>query len=391
MIIKSILDNDLYKFTMQQIVMFLFPDVKVEYNLINRGNHKFTKPMISKIKKAIYDMRSLRLKEKEYEKLSLACPYFNGIYLYVLKTFRFDPDEITFREKKVNKDYYTLEIIVSGDWWRTILWEVPVLAIVSEVYMAEQLASDELGGLWDPNYFQNKLNFLRRENIVFAEGGTRRRYNSYVQEQVIKLAAKNPNFIGTSNVYFGLKYDVKLIGTQAHEWTMFHGARYGYKEANKMALENWSNFYNGDLDVALTDTYGTAAFFKSFGKKEAKLWSTTRQDSGNPLIFTNQIIRHYESLGIDPLSKNIVFSDGLDVNKCAEISDWCQDKINCSFLIGTNFTNDIGLTPMNIVMKMVSCNWGIGWYQTIKLSDSFGKYLGPEKEIELCKRTLEIG
>jgi nicotinate phosphoribosyltransferase len=198
-------------------------------------------------------------------------------------------------------------------------------------------------------------------------------------------------FVGTSNVYLARVHGTKPIGTHAHEWFMFHAARYGFKMANILALENWTNIYRGDLGIALSDTFTTDEFYEVFDKKFAKLFDGVRHDSGDPVAFAEKTIQHYKSLGIDPLSKTIIFSDSLDYQKVKTIAAYCQGKIGISFGIGTNFTNDVGLKPMNIVLKMTEAlPESESWTPVVKLSDEPAKYTGDPQTIELAKTVLKI-
>jgi nicotinate phosphoribosyltransferase len=199
------------------------------------------------------------------------------------------------------------------------------------------------------------------------------------------------NFVGTSNVHLAMQQNVKPIGTHAHEWFMFHAAKYGFKMANAMALEHWVDVYRGDLGIALSDTYTTDEFFEQFDKKFAKLFDGVRHDSGDPIEFAKKTILHYQHLGINPLTKTITFSDSLNYEKVKKITEFCRYKIGFSFGIGTNFTNDVGLKPMNIVIKMTeTCIEGEQWTQVVKLSDEPGKHSGDIDTIELAKKVLQI-
>ncbi len=184
-----------------------------------------------------------------------------------------------------------------------------------------------------------------------------------------------------------MKYETKPIGTHAHEWFMFHAAKYGYKMANLLGLEHWSDVYRGDLGIALSDTYTTEVFFQQFDKKLTKLFDGVRHDSGDPLEFTDKVIAHYKKNGIDPLSKTIIFSDGLDYEKVERIASYCEGKILHSFGVGTNFTNDVGLKPMNIVIKMTDAlPEDDQWTPVIKLSDEPMKHTGDEDSIYIAKK-----
>ncbi|RYZ16973.1 MAG: nicotinate phosphoribosyltransferase, partial [Chitinophagaceae bacterium] len=199
-------------------------------------------------------------------------------------------------------------------------------------------------------------------------------------------------FVGSSNVHLAMKHGVKPIGTHAHEWFMYHAAQYGFRMANTMALEHWVDVYRGELGIALSDTFTTEEFYEVFDRKFARLFDGVRHDSGNPLHFADRTITHYQSLGIDPLSKTIIFSDALNPEKVRRIAEHCRGRIGLSFGIGTNFTNDVGLTPVNIVLKMTAARpAGAAWTPVVKLSDEPGKHSGDERQIALAKEILGIG
>jgi len=240
---------------------------------------------------------------------------------------------------------------------------------------------------------RGKIEKYRDLGVTIAEFGTRRRHSSAVHRLVVQALKTygEGTFIGTSNVHMAMRYQTKPIGTHAHEWFMFHAAKYGFKMANLLGLEHWSDVYRGDLGIALSDTYTTDVFFSQFDKKLTKLFDGVRHDSGDPLVFADKTIRHYEQKGIDPLSKTIIFSDGLNYEKVARIAAYCQGRIKMSFGIGTNFTNDVGLPPMNIVIKMTEAfPEEARWTPVIKLSDEPGKHTGDAGTISLAKQILDI-
>ena len=386
-VFNSILDNDFYKFTMQCAVMKLFPDAQVKYEFINRGKHSFPKGFGKALKKAVDDMAKLRLTKQEKEFLKKNCPYLNLPYLDFLEGYHYDPSEV-----KIEQTDDQIKVIVEGLWYRTILWEVPLLALTSELHYKmnhmerqsnEQVIQKTL----------EKTQQLEELEVNFAEFGTRRRHSFKVHDMVMEALTqrKNAYFIGSSNVHLAMKYGVKPIGTHAHEWFMFHGAQYGFKMANALSLEHWVDVYRGDLGVALSDTYTTDVFFKQFDKKFAKLFDGVRHDSGDPIKFAEKTIKHYKNNGINPLFKYIIFSDSLNLEKVSEITQACKGKIGISFGIGTNLTNDVGLTPMNIVMKLTGVLGANNeWIPTVKFSDEKGKQTGDLKMIELVKESLRI-
>ena len=385
--LNSILDNDFYKITMQNAVVKLFPNQVVKYQFINRGKHHFPEGFAEELKKSVNAMAELRLTSDEKKFLKETCPYIDLPYLDFLRGYHYDPSEVYI--KQTGND---LEVSVQGLWYRTILWEVPLLALISELhYKMNEMERDSNEIII--NKTKEKAEQLNNLGVTFAEFGTRRRHSYSVHDLVLQALIKNgsPNFIGTSNVHFAMKYGVKPIGTHAHEWFMFHAAEYGFKMANEIALEHWVDVYRGDLGVALSDTFTTDVFFRQFDKKFTKLFDGVRHDSGDPLEFADKTIAHYQNNGINPLFKYIIFSDGLNLEKVEEITDYCRGKIGVSFGIGTNLTNDVGLKPMNIVMKLIGVQaQNSDWIPTVKLSDEKGKYTGDPKMIELAKAFLRI-
>jgi nicotinate phosphoribosyltransferase len=386
-LIKSVLDNDFYKFTMQQGVIKLFPDAQAKYKFINRGNHSFPEGFSESLKKAVAEMATLKLTKEEKMFFKVNCPYLDPVYLDFLEGFRYNPEEVSIVQH--GKD---LEVSIEGLWYRTILWEVPLMALICELYYvltdAKPITNHKVLEIT-----KQKIDNYKKLGITVAEFGTRRRYSYEVHRTVMQSLKQNGNdcFIGTSNVHLAMLYQTKPIGTHAHEWFMFHAARYGFKMSNAMGLEHWVQVYRGDLGIALSDTYTTEVFFKQFDKMFSKLFDGVRHDSGDPLIFSDKVIAHYQKMGIDPKSKSIIFSDGLDYNKVERIVAYCKDKIGISFGIGTNFTNDVGLKPMNIVIKMTEALSKDGeWTEVVKLSDEPGKNTGNQTTIDLAKTILCI-
>jgi nicotinate phosphoribosyltransferase len=323
------------------------------------------------------------------EFLRARCPFLDPVYLDFLEGFHFDPEEVN-----IGLDGENLLIAATGPWFRTILWEVPILAIVSEVYF-KHLKGKVKTFPQRADEAQGKAAIFRENGVVFSEFGTRRRYskeNQWLLHQAWQDRMNHYTLVGSSNVAVAFDFDIKPIGTQAHEWFMFMGAKYGYRYANEMALKHWVEVFQGSLGIALTDTYGIDNFLNAFNMFYAKLFDGVRHDSGDPYLFADKIFAHYNKLGINPASKTIVFSDNLDVERACRLKHYCDGKIQCSFGIGTNLTNDVGVKPLNIVIKMTACQPdGVGeWIPTVKLSDDSGKHTGATKEVELCKRLLNI-
>ena len=372
---------------MQNAVVKLFPSQIVKYEFINRGKHFFPENFGQELKRLVDDMAHLKLTKEEKQFMAKTCPYIDLPYLDFLEGYRYDPSEV-----KIIQEGNDLKVSVEGLWYRTILWEVPLLALISELhYIMNHMERDSNEIIIDKTL--DKADHLNKLGVNFAEFGTRRRHSYNVQNIVVDALKKRATntFIGTSNVHFAMKYGVKPIGTHAHEWFMFHAAEYGFKMANEIALEQWVDVYRGDLGVALSDTFTNDVFFEQFDKKFSKLFDGVRHDSGDPLEFADKTIRHYEKHGINPLYKYIIFSDGLNLEKVEEITNYCRGKIGISFGIGTNLTNDVGLKPMNIVMKLIGVQASNkDWIPTIKLSDEKNKYTGDPTMIKLAKQFLRI-
>lgn len=384
-IINSLLDTDLYKASMQWAVIQKFPNTKVRYTFINRNKTTFPDEFAPAFHAQLKHLSTIRLTSDE-ERFLRKIQYIPQLYIDFLKGYKFNIDEVSFYIKD-NQLYLTVE----GLWYTTILWEVVLLAIISELYY--ELSGEKQNAIYSLNKTIIKADYLLENNIKFSDFGTRRRFSKSNHEEVVSIFSRDkykPVFMGTSNMNFANQYNIKSIGTVAHEWFMVHGALYGYKLANEIALENWVDVYQGDLGIALSDTYTTDIFFKQFNKKFAKLFDGVRQDSGDPYKFADKTIHHYKSLGIDPMSKTIVFSDSLDVFKAKKLMDYCEGKIKCSFGIGTNFTNDVGVKPLNIVIKASEVYNHDRWVSTVKLSDDEGKHTGTTEEINYCKYALGI-
>ena len=389
-IIQSVLDTDLYKFTTSYAYSKLYPRAYGQFRFIDRGKTTYPQGFAEELKKEIQEMSKLALTKDEASFLSRELPYLPPTYIDFVRGFRFDPEEV-----KVEQDAEGhLSIIAEGLLYRVTLWETPILALVSELYYKI------LGAQPDMEYTErtiiSKARKLAEHGITFSMFGMRRRFSAAIEDRVTELLKEHAAgyLFGTSNVYYAYKHGLRVSGTHPHEWIQFHGAMFGYKMANYMAMEDWINVYDGDLGTVLTDTYTTDVFMRNFSKKHAMLFTSLRHDSGDPLQFTEKVIARYRELRVDPTIKYIIFSDGLDPERAIEIANYCKGRIGASFGIGTNFSNDVGngVRPMNIVMKLWKCKMTEKerWNPCVKLSDVDGKHTGEPKEIELAQRTLGL-
>lgn len=380
-IITSILDNDLYKFSMLNAVLKKYPNQKVEYKFYNRDKREYPLGFSAEFKRQVEYMDKLSLTQIEELYLRNKCEHlFDEEFFTFLQDFRFDSSKVHIKFNSVKE----LSVIISGTWEETILYEVPLMAIISEVFF--QLTSGDISLSKFKLGTAQKGETLKANNIKCMEFGTRRRYSKLAQSlaiSILKITAKE-NFLGTSNVYFSMIHNVPVDGTVAHEWIMFHGATVGYKGANNAAITAWRDVYGTELDVVLPDTYTSKAFFETLSETLLASLTKARQDSGDPLVFTDLFLDIYGSLSVD---KTILYSDGLNVDKTLIINKYREGEVLKKYAIGTHFTNDMeGVTPLNMVIKLDKVNGK----STIKLSDTEGKNTGDPEEVLTCKKELGI-
>lgn len=387
MVIKTILDTDLYKFTTSYAYIKLFPYAMGTFTFIDRDDTEYTEGFLEALKSEIHNLSMVQLTSEELEYMASHCRFLPRVYWEWLASFRFDPDKI-----EVGLDEHRhLQMRVTDYLYKVTLYEVPLLAIVSEIrnQFLNRIPDKETLLL----RLADKVKLSNDHQMPFSEFGTRRRFSFDVQKLVVAYLKENARYCtGTSNCYLAMKYDMRPMGTHPHEWFMFHGAQFGYKHANYMALENWVNVYDGDLGTALSDTYTSDSFLSNFSRKQAKLFDGVRCDSGDEIEFIDRLIDRYKELGIDPTTKTIIFSNALDFEKALQIFEYCKGKIRCSFGIGTNLTNDTGFPPANIVMKLSRCKMNVNqeWRECVKLSDDMGKHVGSTTEVGACLHELRL-
>ncbi len=371
MIIQSLLDTDLYKFTMMQVVLHHFPGAQVEYRFKCRNPGVALAPYIPAIEAGIRELCSLRFTRHELDYLR-GWRFFKSDFVDLLGLFHLDERFI-----KVSRiaDTDDIDITVKGPWLHTILFEVPVLAIVSEVYFRNTVRV--------PDFAEGRRRLaakIAQANEVpgidfrIADYGTRRRFSRVWQDEVIRTLKRDmsPHFVGTSNVQFALEHGLTPLGTMAHEYLQACqalGPR--LRDSQTFGFETWAREYRGDLGIALSDVYGMDAFLRDFDMYFCKLFDGARHDSGDPLAWGERLIAHYQRNRVDPQTKTLVFSDSLTIPRVIELYQRFRDRARSAFGVGTNLTNDVGHTPLQIVIKMVRCNG----QPVAKLSDSPDKNL----------------
>ena len=386
--IHTILDTDLYKFTTSYAYIKLFPYAMGTFSFKDRDETAYTEVFLSKLKTEVANLAKVTLADKELEYMTRNCRFLPPVYWEWLSSFRFQPEKIDIH---LDKEHH-LNIEITDYLYKSTLYEVPLLAIVSEI--KNQIQGNVANTEEIICKLSEKVVLSNEHQLSFSEFGTRRRFSFDVQDRVIGYLKKSAHYCtGTSNCYFAMKYEMKMMGTHPHEWFMFHGAQFGYKHANYIALENWVNVYDGDLGIALSDTYTSDIFLTNLSRKQAKLFDGVRCDSGNELEFIDKLTARYKELGIDSTTKTIVFSNALDFGKALEIQEYCRGKIRCAFGIGTNLTNDTGFKPSNIVMKLTQCKMNVNqeWRECVKLSDDIGKHIGSPEEVRACLYDLRLG
>ena len=370
-VIHSLLDTDLYKFTMLQTFLHSFPGNQAVYQFLCRNKPGYAlADLKNEVETQIDHLCTLHLNETELEYLATK-PYFKSDFIDFLRIFRLQRRYIAVETQGAD-----LVIIARGPQIHVMAFEVFVLSIVNEIYFRR---FDQRSALHEGRQrLGRKIELLRtlQEEHTYPfrmfDFGTRRRFSSEWQAEVVRtFAAELPTiFKGTSNVYLAKQYGLAAIGTMAHEYLQtFQAVGVQLRNFQKAALEAWVQEYRGDLGIALTDVVGMDAFLADFDLYFAKLFDGLRHDSGDPIEWGEKALSHYEKLRIPALSKRLVFSDGLDLPKALEIWRHFADRVQCGFGIGTHLTNDVGLTPLNIVMKLVECNG----QPVAKLSDSPGK------------------
>jgi nicotinate phosphoribosyltransferase len=393
-IITDFDDNDAYKFFMQYAVFKNYPDAKVSYSFILRDTTIiFPDGFAEELKNQIDYFKYITITKEIEEHLFKKLPWFDNTYRLYLRSYRYDPSEVS-----VEQIGGVLKLTITGYWHKTIMWEVPLLATISELYYRMKGIDDNIEG--NIERWKEKIISISKLGVKVSEFGLRRRKSKNVQDHFIKLFLEiaHSTILGTSNVMMARKYNIKAIGTQAHEWYMFHAAKYGVLMANRIALGKWADTYHGALGIALSDTFTSDVFLRDFDLFFAKLFDGVRQDSGDPLLFIDKVCDHYFDLRIilpnGLIPKTIIFSDSIDsVKTIKRIEERVNDRILTSYGIGTWFSNDLkGVKPINMVIKITGAyiDEKRGWKDCVKLSDSKEKYTGNKKTVDLYKKDLGI-
>ena len=395
MIITSLLDTDLYKFTMMQVVLHQFPGAQVEYRFKCRNPGVQLAPYVSEIRDEIRALCSLQFQDAELAYLR-SLRFIKSDFVDFLGLFRLNEKYIRVSALPSGE----IDITITGPWLHTILFEIPVLAIVNEVYFRNTQkvpAFPEGRQRLDAKIAQLHEHGL--EDLKIADYGTRRRFSRAWHEEVLRVLCARlgvhdqrsgapGQFAGTSNVLYAMKLGLTPLGTMAHEYLQACqslGPR--LRDSQVFGFEMWAKEYRGDLGIALSDVYGMSAFLRDFDLYFCKLFDGARHDSGDPFAWGERLLEHYRNNRVDPLTKTLIFSDALTVPRIVELHRQFHGRCQLAFGIGTNLTNDLGYEPLQIVVKMTRCNG----QPVAKLSDAPGKNMcDDEKYLAYLRQVFDI-
>ena len=396
-IINHFTDDDLYKMTMCCAVIDNYPRAQVKYVFVDRNETVYPEGFADEVNRQIALLENVVITEDEVAFMKRKCYYIPDWFYRYLRGFRFNREWV----KAWQDDEGHLHIEIEGYWSDTILLEVKLLAIISELYY---LFTGQVETLDYETYYTKsyaKAERLLSAGCVYSDFGTRRRA-SFEAEDVVVRAMRDcqhahhypGKFVGTSNVYLAMKYDLLPIGTMAHEFVCAIGGMYGPQMANFMAMEAWRHTFRGALGTYRYDSFGWDIFSLNFSEDFANLFKGLRVDSGDNFEQLDKIVEKYQSLGIDSHTKQVTFSNALDVERAIAIHRYAADKCQPSFGIGTHFTNDFpGIRPMNIVIKLVAVKITESWdfyNETCKISEDKGKYTGKPEVIKRFMAALHM-
>lgn len=396
-IITRFTDDDLYKFTMCCAVIDNFPRAQVKYTFTDRDDTVYPPGFADALSEQIRMLESVVITDEEIAFMKKRCCYIPGWFYNYLKGFRFDHERVNAFQDREGK----LHVEIEGSWSDTILFEVKILAIISELYY--MMTGKDKCFDYDAYYRKSyeKAERLLGAGCVYSDFGTRRRVSFEAEDTVVKAMKDcyrsrqwKGRFVGTSNVYLAMKHDLLPVGTMAHEFICAIGGMYGPQMANHIAMDSWRNTFRGALGTYLYDSFGWEIFSLNFSEDFANLFKGLRVDSGDNYEQLMRIVEKYRSLGIDPKTKQVIFSNALDVDSAIGIQKYAAGLCQPSFGIGTHFTNDFaGVKPMNIVIKLVAVKITESWSfynDTCKISEDTGKHTGNPEVVRRFMQALNL-
>lgn len=392
-IINHFTDNDLYTFSCQYYIMQQYPRAEVEYTFIDRNNTVYPEGFDKLLQQQVDYMRNVIITDEEIEFMTTRCVWLPVWYFIFLRGYRFNPGEVEISQDEEGH----LSIRIVGKWFSTIMWEMPLLSCISEIIHILNGDDEKYDIATERQKVVEKSEKIFSNGLVLGDMGTRRRFSYEHQKMVLETMAEvyrskrwEGIFTGTSNVYLAMLLDLKPLGTLSHQIISFEENVSGVFECNYSVMKKFSDVYDGNNGIYLYDCFGDELFFKNLSKRMAMMYSGLRIDSGVEEEQTEKIIEKYISLGIDPTTKQVVYSNGLDIDRCIEIHRYCNGRVQDSYGVGTNLMCDINdVRPSNIVIKLTKCRITEAreWHNCIKLSCDKGKILGNPKK---CRYILSL-
>lgn len=381
-IITHFTDNDLYTFSCQYYVMMKYPRAEVEYSFIDRNNTCYPPGFGQLLQQQLDGMRNVRITDEEIEFMTSHCSWLPLWYFDFLRGYRFNPAEVSINQDEEGH----LDIHIHGKWFSTIMWEMPILSTVSEMVHILNGDVDRYDEEAERQKAADKTRKFLEHGLILGDMGTRRRFSYCHQAMVIETMAqvyrekKWPGvFTGTSNVWLAKELNLKALGTMSHQLISFEEIVSGVFECNYNVMHKFSDVFDGDNGTYLYDCFGDDVFFKNLSKRMAMMYTGLRVDSGVEEDQVEKIISKYHQLGIDPATKQVVFSNGLNIDRCIQIHEYCAGRVKDSYGVGTTLTCDINnAKPSNIVVKLTKgrITENREWHDCIKLSCDKGKTLG---------------
>lgn len=387
-IIRHFTDNDLYTFTCQYYILETYPRAEVEYTFYDRNAYRYPQGFDLLLREQVEMMRNVVISDEEVEFMKGRCVFLPIWYFTFLRGYRFNPDEVSIRQDAEGH----LDISVKGKWFSTIMWEMPLLSCISELIHSLRGDFDRYDAALEQERCRQKTVKIIENGLKLGDMGTRRRFSYAHQDMVVRVMEQTARqmdgpgkFIGTSNVWFAMKYGCTPLGTMSHQLISFEENVSGVFECNFNVMKKFSDVYDGDNGIYLYDCFGDKVFFSNLSKRMAMMYKGLRVDSGDEFEQTDKIIAKYRSLGIDPATKQVVYSNGLDIDKAIEIHRYCAGRVQDSYGVGTFLTCDVtGCEPMNIVVKLTRGRITElrEWHDCVKLSCTKGKTLGNPRKVE---------
>ena len=393
-LITHFTDNDLYTFTCQYYVLKTYPRAEVEYSFIDRNKTVYPDGFAALLQEQVDYMKNVVITDEEIAYMTERCVYLPLWYFTFLKGYRFNPAEVAISQDGEGH----LSITVHGKWFSTIMWEMPLLSCISELMHILRGDLERYDASLEESRARLKSEQIFGGGLILGDMGTRRRLSFDHQEMVVRVMKEvwdsqswPGRFTGTSNVWLAMKYDCSPLGTMSHQLISFEENVSGVFECNYAVMKKFSDVFDGDNGIYLYDCFGDKVFFSNLSKRMAMMYKGLRVDSGNEEEQIEKIIAKYKELGIDPATKQVVFSNGLNIERALEIHKYCAGRVLDSYGVGTFLTCDVtGCSPMNIVVKLTKgrITEKREWHDCVKLSCDLTKTLGNPAKCEYLKSLL---